>query len=154
MFLFAAHRRNEWVLFLSVGSGVAYKWRKLVRGSTHLTRLECTKNVSVAYQQSIAVSGVDNRMYTMAMLWSEDLKRLRERTIEKDGVLSSGPHSTMITDSLVKHPAALTSHSTTQQLESTGEEEHDKNKAHFRGWLSVSLSSSSTINTMVDCFCP
>jgi hypothetical protein len=91
----------------------------------------------------------------MAMLWSEDLKRLRERTPQKEGVSSSVPPSTMIADSLLKHLPALKSHSTTvQQLESMGEEEDDKKNAHFLKRLSVSLSSSSTINTMVECFCP
>jgi len=117
--------------------------------------LVCTNSVSVAIQQDFAsiVSGdikytfflfwverKKKRMSLVAIIWCEELQKLRDRAAEKEEEQRKGVWSSV-------QSAALTSPSTSHELELMAEEEN--RRPHFGRWL----PSSSAVNKMMDCFC-
>lgn len=86
----------------------------------------------------------------MAKLWYEELKRLRDRTTEKEP-LPSAPHQ-FITDFFFQRDVGLRSESRAEELGLKSEEVNGATaRPKFRKWFPVSSPSSSAINTMIDC---
>lgn len=85
-------------------------------------------------------------MSIMALIWSEESQKLRDRSSQKEEEQQQQGVSSSV------QPQALTSQSTSHGLEIlTGDENSNNNvvAANSATWF-----SSSAVNKMMDCFCP
>ena len=91
------------------------------------------------------------KMSIVALIWCEQLQKLRNRNSQKEEQRQGVPST--------EQPAALTSQFTTHPLELLVGVQNNTNSfvaAQFERWFSQSVSSpsSSAIYNMMDCICP
>lgn len=86
-------------------------------------------------------------MSIVALIWCEEMQKLRDRASQKEEQRQGVPST--------EQPAALTSQSTTHELELTGGVQNNYVAAQLERWFSPSVSSPSSLDiyNMMDCFC-